>query len=217
MYEAVTEQKMLLEREHYKYYLMLEKRFLNSLQYVNLSEDNFRCYSMEFASLLLLIGSELDSVFKKFCCFDVGSRKTIHDYAQYFFNNNFSNIVGQIIYLNQYNITIQPFKDWNPDKPGQSLKWWRAFTDIKHNRSNNLCHANLQNVLNILGALFFIEMLLLKKLTENTNVLDVFSDRSNLFLLKDWTSKAIPNEKVIEYLTEYIKGTDLSSFKYDVC
>ena len=37
-------------------------------------------------------------------------------------------------------------------------------------------------------------------LTKNSNVMDVFGDNSDLFLLKDWTSKAIPLDKVLEYL-----------------
>jgi hypothetical protein len=212
MQENIKKQKKLFELEHWKYYLLLEKRFLNSLEYVSLDKDNLACFSMEFSSLLLLIGSELDSVFKIFCGINDEDRSTIVDYANYILVNN-SEIVNQVIFLQQYDMSVQPFKDWNIAKPSQSLVWWNAFTNIKHNRSNNLHKASLENVLNMLGALFYIEMLYLKIITKNSNVMDVFGDNSDLFLLKDWTSKAIPLDKVFEYLMT----KEQSNATFDAC
>lgn len=218
MCEDIENKKKIFEREHWKYYLLLEKRFLNSLEYVELDMDNYNCFSMEFSSLLLLVGSELDAVFKIFCGFNVFDRKTITDYAGYAFSNNVSDdIVNQIILIQKYDMSIQPFRDWNCASPAKSLDWWTAFTDIKHNRSCNLKKANLQNVLNMLGALFFIEMLYLKRITDNSEILDVFGDNSDLFLLKDWTSKAVPIEKAFEYLGACLGKTDQSSIRFDGC
>ena len=72
---------------------------------------------------------------------------------------------------------------------------WSTFTDIKHNRYGQLKQATQENALNILGALYFVEMLYLKKITDGTDEIDVFDESSNLFTLKNWTSKAIPLNK----------------------
>ena len=59
--------------------------------------------------------------------------------------------------------------NWDITQPAQSLQWWGAFTDVKHNRYEQLKQAKQENVLNILGALYLIEMLYLKKITDGTD------------------------------------------------
>ena len=183
-----------LSQNHWKYYLMLEKRFVESIEFVELHEDNFDAFSNGYALLIQAIGAELDTVFKEFCGFNTTDRKTVADYAQYILNNT-TDIKNQKISVQEYDIEIQPFMNWDINRPGQSLQWWRAFTDVKHNRYEQLKQAKQENVLNILGALYLIEMLYLKKITVNTDELDVFDESSNLFTLKNWTSKAIPLSK----------------------
>lgn len=63
-------------------------------------------------------------------------------------------------------------------------------------------------VLNILGALYLIEMLFLKKATDNTTELDVFDESSNLFTLKNWTTKSIPLERAFDVLADMIERDD---------
>ena len=190
-----------LSRNHWKYYLMLEKRFIESIEHVELHEDNFNTFSNGYALLIQAIGAELDAVFKEYCGFNTDERKTIADYAQYLLSSE-SHIVNQIISIQEYDVEIQPFKNWDVDHPAQSLQWWGAFIDIKHNRYNQLKQAKLENVLNILGALCLIEMMYLKKITDGTEELDVFEDSSNLFNLKTWKTKAIPLSKIIATITE---------------
>ena len=98
--------------------------------------------------------------------------------------------------------------NWDINQPGQSLQWWGAFTDVKHNRYEQLKQAKQENVLNILGALYLIEMLYLKKITADTDELDVFDESSNLFTLKTWTSKAIPLSETFAVLGEMFENDD---------
>ena len=49
---------------YWEYYLMLERKVIDTLNYVELCEDNFSTYSNQFASLIQSIGSELDEFFK---------------------------------------------------------------------------------------------------------------------------------------------------------
>ena len=72
-----------LNQKHWKYYLMLENRFIESIEYAELHENNFNTFSNGYALLIQVIGAELDTVFKEFCEFNTSDRKTIADYAQY--------------------------------------------------------------------------------------------------------------------------------------
>ena len=116
----------------------------------------------------------------------------------------------------EYDIVIQPFQNWNVSQPAQTLQWWNAFTDIKHNRYDQLKLAKQENVLNILGALYLIEMMYLKKITENTSEVDIFDESSKLFTLKNWTSKAIPMDEVFVVLGDMLEnGDNISSKTFD--
>lgn len=194
-----------LSQNHWKYYLMLEKHFVESIEFVELHEDNFDEFSNGYALLIQAIGAELDTVFKELCGFNTTDRKTIADYAQHILTN-IPDIKNQKISVQEYDIEIQPFMNWDINQPGQSLQWWGAFTDVKHNRYAQLKQAKQENVLNILGALYLIEMLYLKKITADTDELDVFDESSNLFTLKNWTSKAIPLSEVFAVLEEMFEN-----------
>ena len=43
--------------KYWRYYLLLEKKFIDTLNYVELDEKNFSTYSVEYAHQLLAIGS----------------------------------------------------------------------------------------------------------------------------------------------------------------
>ena len=194
-----------LSQNHWKYYLMLEEHFVESIEFVELHEDNFDAFSNGYALLIQAIGAELDTVFKELCGFNTTDRKTIADYAQHILTN-IPDIKNQKISVQEYDIEIQPFMNWDINQPGQSLQWWGAFTDVKHNRYEQLKQAKQKNVLNLLGALYLIEMLYLKKITADTDELDVFDESSNLFTLKNWTSKAIPLSEVFAVLEEMFEN-----------
>lgn len=202
-----------LSQRHWKYYLMLEKRFIESIEYVELHKDNYNAFSNGYALLIQAIGAELDTVFKEFCNFSTSDRKSIANYAQFILNNN-PDIINTKIILQEYDIEIQPFQNWNTTQPGQALKWWTAFTDIKHNRYDRLHQARQENALNILGALYLIEMMYLKEITKHTDEADVFDESSSLFTLKNWTSKVVPRGQEFEVLTKLLEDQS-SEFRFD--
>ena len=49
---------------YWLYYLELEKKFINTLNYVEMSLENANTFSNEYAFLLQSIGAELDNFFK---------------------------------------------------------------------------------------------------------------------------------------------------------
>lgn len=195
---------------------MLERRFIESIEYVELHKDNYGTFSNGYALLIQAIGAELDTVFKEFCGFNTSDRKSITDYAQYILRNN-SDIINIKMILQEYDMEIQPFQNWNLTQPGQTLEWWTAFTDIKHDRYEKIKQANQKNVLNILGALYLLEMMYLQKITDNTPELDVFGESSSLFTLKSWSSKAIPRGEILGVLVDMLNNkTGVYDRKFDI-
>lgn len=185
----------IFSRNYWRYYCLLEKKFLSTVDYVEIHKDNFNCYSNEYALLLQAIGAELDNVFKLYCDFNLTDRKTIADYAQYILNSS-PKIVEYRIKIVGNDIELTPFLAWDIREAAKSLRWWSAFTNIKHNRNDNFKNANQNNVLNILAALFMLETMCFKKFSKvgaNHELLEPYApdELSKLFRMVDWKYRFI--------------------------
>ena len=172
-------------QKYWRYYLILEEKFLNTLNYVELAENNMSTYSNEFAHLIQAVGAELDAFFKVYCEFNLNDRKTIADYAKYILKND-SGITKQEIDAQYYDVSFAPFEGWDVEKASQTLTWWEAFVQIKHSRVLNRESASLKNTMYILGALYFLEIKFLDKITKETKESNRPDIESSIFLLKDW-------------------------------
>lgn len=172
-------------QEYWRYYLMLEKKFIHTLSYVELATSNYMCYSNEYALLLQSIGAELDSFFKVYCGFDLDNRKNMTDYAKSVLNS-YPKIKEQVIDVPAYSLSFIPFEAWTGDSHSQPLAWWKAFNDIKHKRSKYKTEASLQNVLHSLGALYLLEIKYLQNITLNTDAADTPDEDSLIFTLRNW-------------------------------
>lgn len=182
-------------RNYWRYYCMLEKKFLSTVDFVEIHKDNFKCFSNEYALLLQAIGAELDNVFKLYCGYDLADRKTIEDYAAYILSSN-PKIIEQRIKITGKDIELTPFQDWNVKKPAKSLGWWFAFDKIKHNRNENFKDAKQENVLNILSALFMLETMCFRKFARagtNNKLLepDAPDELSRIFIMVNWEYRFI--------------------------
>ena len=100
---------------YWKYYLLLEGKFLNSLNVVMLATDNFGAYSFEFVNQLLTIGSELDVVMKMTSGFQATDRKTISDYAPVILQK-LPNITSQEVKVQGLECPIKPFENLNTQR-----------------------------------------------------------------------------------------------------
>lgn len=195
-------------QNHWAYYLMLERKFLTTVSFVNISLDNFNTFSDEYASLLQLIGAELDSFFKVYCGFAMNEVKNISHYAKYVLTD-YPEIKQQDIELMDIDVTIRPFENWDIEKAKQSLEWWKAFDNIKHNRIGNKKDASLKNTLNILGALYLLEIKYLRKISTKYSEPDIPNKESELFTLKNWEFLYMSGGnaflKFVEYVTKKFK------------
>ena len=170
---------------HWRYYLMLEKKFINTLSYVELSEDNFDTYSNEYAHLLQAIGAELDSFFKIYCNFDPNQLKDIRDYRTTVLIR-YPEIEYQIVDMPEYLISFTPFADWSRSHSAGKLIWWQAYNNIEHHRVESKKDASLKNVFTILGALYLLEIKYLGEITQGTKDPDTPDEPSSIFTLRNW-------------------------------
>lgn len=115
-------------------------------------------------------------------------RKTINDYCS-FILSDYPDIVNQKVLIPERDIELQPYCGWNTSQPSKSLMFWDSFCKIKHSRYANIQEANLKNVLNMLAALYLLEMKYLSKIAQDEP--DVPDRKSNLFELKDWRYRYI--------------------------
>ena len=110
--------------QHYwRYYLVLEEKFKNTLNYIELDWQNAGTFSNEYALLLQSIGAELDNFFKVYCGFAAEDRKNMNDYCT-FVLNDYSDIVNQKVLIPERDMEFQPYQGWNTANPAQSLTFW---------------------------------------------------------------------------------------------
>lgn len=174
---------------YWRYYLVLEEKFRNTLNYVELDDRNGAAFSNEYALLLQSIGAELDNFFKVYCNFSTQDRKTINDYCP-FVLNDYRDIMNQKVLIMDRNMVVQLFQGWNANCPSLSLAFWDSFCKIKHSRHANIQEANQKNVLDTLAALYLLEMKYLSKIANNEP--DIPDTRSGLFELDNWNYRYLP-------------------------
>ncbi len=178
-------------RNYWNYYLSLENRVLQTSSYVTIDVENEKTFSNEYAILMQAIGGELDSFFKEYCGFNPNDLKRISDYASCVLND-YPDIKTQSITVLGTEMKLTPFKNWDAAQAKQSLFWWSAYDDIKHSRYANKKCASQKNVLNLLCALFLMEMKYLRKITDGQNKPDVPDKPSELFSVDGWTFHYVP-------------------------
>lgn len=174
----------------WNYYLNLENRFINTTQYVEVDENNYQTFSIEYIGLLQSICAEIDTVMKEICGFNQKDSKKISDYYDKIMENPFfKNIMNEgTIYIYK-KINIKPFDEWNKNN---SLKWWESYNDVKHERVAKYKKGNLKNVLNALSALYILERYKIKDIANKTNEsLDIPEIDSKVFRLKNLKTENI--------------------------
>ncbi|MBN2018637.1 MAG: hypothetical protein JW749_00245 [Sedimentisphaerales bacterium] len=59
-----------------------------------------------------------------------------------------------LVFWGEHPEKIQPFGGWNAINAAQSLPWWQAYQNVKHNRIINREQATLENAVKALAGLF---------------------------------------------------------------
>ena len=136
---------------HWEYYLSLVGDLEQTSRYVEIAEENFQTFSLEFTRLLLATGSEVDVVAKLLCrkYRSAGKCKDINDYRE-ILKEHAAGICDVEVAMPRYNLTFVPWEDWKTDK---NPDWWKAYNNVKHQRDHYYKEANMGSCLKALAGL----------------------------------------------------------------
>lgn len=139
---------------HWYYYKSVLGDLETISRYIEISEDNYRTYSIELTRLLLSIGSEIDVVAKLLCKLanPEAASNNINKYRE-ILTHKFPGLPEVEISLPKYLISLKPWFDWLENK---TPKWWDCYNKIKHERSLHFREANLENVLFATAGLYVL-------------------------------------------------------------
>lgn len=78
-------------QDYWKYYIMLEEKFLRTLTYVELSKSNYSTYSMEYAHIIQSVGAELETVLQYIdLCMKTAQSKVLARFYRGYINSEIS-------------------------------------------------------------------------------------------------------------------------------
>lgn len=183
-------------KKYWYYYSVLESDCLALKRFVAFKKDNLETFSDEIARQFLSAGAEFDNLCRHICGLEDEDETHIADYAAWLFNpENIAPSIRHVkIQLFGEELIFEPFKNWQVVHSDE-LFWWKDYNNIKHNRSQNYELGNLDNLLNALSAIYFLQCYQFRKIAqpevnnEENPVFDVPPKRSELFTLLDFETR----------------------------
>ena len=145
----------------WQYFLMLESDLDDTFRYIDpAGQENV--HSFEFAKILILACTEVESVFKALCCEITGSNSAdnIKKYREIILER-FPKITDAKVQIKRLCRVVYPFEGWERESP----VWWRAYQGVKHNRGEYISDATYQNASEALAGLYVL-IFYLAKLTQ---------------------------------------------------
>ena len=140
--------------EHYiRAFLILQKDFLDLLDFVEPSDTNLKTYSFRIHELLLRVCIEIEANFVAILS-ENGYKKNdnwnMNDYKKTNGTHKLSSYVVKLpVWKGNRNIR-KPFYNW---KNNGSLKWYRAYNETKHDRHTEFLKATFEHLTDAMCAL----------------------------------------------------------------
>ena len=174
----------LFSKIYWKQYLLLEKDFLETEEYVAIDKSNYKTFSRRYTYLFLNICSEVDSIAEEYCKIVKPSPKVKNILLKIAaIVDNDPSIKDQRV-STRYpyeRINLVPFAGFDNES---AAGWWQEYNLVKHYRTDepensipNYQRANLKNVMLALSALFILCNNIYKLLGES----DLPLEQSKLF------------------------------------
>ena len=187
----------------WNYYLSLEKDLDNTSRYIE-PKGQENIFSFEFAKLLVLSCTELESVLKLLCN-ECGAEKrgNMGEYKETLLTH-YPKIIFAEVHIARWGKTIRPFDGWNERR----LPWWDAYGNVKHNRENNFTEATYKNVVYALSALY-ISIFYLSK-TSDVPV----SGYASTYIRSKYSSQGVavaPSKKLPDFDPDFIAPVENAS------
>jgi hypothetical protein len=143
-----------MSHPHWQYFIAIESDLERTGRYVEIAQDNFHTYSIEFARILLSASSEVDVVSKLVCeaINPSKSYKTIDDYRECMLSR-YPKFPSFEITIPRYGLVRTPWQDWGR---GRNPSWWKSYNNVKHERNKFFGEANLENAVDAVAGLFCV-------------------------------------------------------------
>lgn len=133
----------------WNYYLSIESDLANTSRYIEpAGQENV--HSFEFAKILILACTEVESVFKLICV--ATESKKVGDIGEYkrILLSRYPKIIEATVSVNRLGKYIQPYSEWTTGP----ISWWTAYQQVKHSRGSHFSCASYQNAVNAIAALY---------------------------------------------------------------
>lgn len=137
-------------------YLLIVKDLEKILEYVEPCSANWHVYSHRIYELFLRTCTEFESNCKSILNSNGYIKKGDLNINDYYLINNSSRLTEYQVKVKNWNSNekiILPFENWNSKN---SLKWYKDYNEVKHNRENKFEKASLENLLYSITALLCI-------------------------------------------------------------
>lgn len=150
-YEIISQEKL---NESFVSLVILLKKLEDLFEVIEPNDDNLLVYGHKIREILLLACMEVESSCSAVLKENQYSKKG-------FFTSNDYIKLKEVMFLDAYELSLQsyprfpvfsPFRDWNIEKPTESLVWYKAYNETKHDREGNLKYATLENAVYAVGA-----------------------------------------------------------------
>ncbi len=127
-------------------------------RWIDISEANYKCFSVELARLLMTASAEAD-VLAKLICKNIDSKSKASGILSYQEQivKEYPRIVNSRVDIPRFGIKLKPWSNWEDEK--NPPLWWQANNKVKHHRSEYFHRATLEHVLNAVGGLLVLILL----------------------------------------------------------
>lgn len=171
-------EKRILDRTRFEYYwsyyLSIERMLEDTRRFVAASDENKNTYSDEFAKIILLSCSEIDSILKIICKLK-GVEKKDSEYNMKVYVQVLSEIKNirerayspdLSTYINEKSLIAYPFKEMDNHEKYGGLEWRSAYQALKHNRLESATVGNLYNAVSSVVAHYILIRILIEFLRD---------------------------------------------------
>jgi len=152
--------------KHWNYFLAIEEEVASLSKWIEFTEDNFDCYSIQLARLLMVASAECDVVAKRLSA-DIdktAKARSINRYRDVVVKR-YTKFPFAEVTIPRYGLTFQPWLNWN--RENVPPLWWIANNKVKHHRSTSFDQARLEYALNAVAGLFMLLSLYYGRLTRS--------------------------------------------------
>lgn len=139
-------------------YQNIQSSLDNLFNFIEPVEINLTTYGHKIRELLILACTEVEYLLLKVLTENGYPEKGRYSTVDYVRCRDVLKLNLYEVELTQYSSLgiFTPFKDWDESRSTASIPWYYAYNQVKHNRSDNIPHANLKHLLDAVAAIHIL-------------------------------------------------------------